>query len=180
MGFSPEIIEILKPVHDMPEETRPIEPELLERLGRVVVTWSVIERWISELFIFITKGTPGLMYVVTESISQSTLTGWNRTLLDIVDIPTEILDELRDILNEVDELRAERNMLVHGLWGTSGPADSVVVQTVRLDRKDIVRDVVITASDLDDLIDRILQLHARFFTVAVAVGMRTPSHGGTP
>lgn len=154
--------------------TRQIEPELLQRLGLVVVRWSGLEKWVSELFSFMMKASPGLMYVVTESISQNTLTGWIRTLLDIMETPPAIEAELRDVLNDIDEIRSERNALVHGLWSTTGPADSVIVQTVRLERREMVRSEVVTAADLDDLIDRMLHAHVRMLAIAKAIGMRTP------
>jgi hypothetical protein len=160
----------------MPNSTpvRQVEPELLQRLGLLVIRWAVIENWMSELFIFMMKGTPGLMYVVTESISQSTITEWIRTLLGVVQTPADIERELLDILNDVKELRGERNALVHGIWSTDCPPHSAIVQTVKLDRREMVRDQVVTAADIDDLISRTLEIHVRMVAIAKAVGMRTP------
>lgn len=135
-------------------DTRQIEPELLERLGLFIIRWSFVETCVSNLFVLLTKGDPGSMLVVTSSISTSTITDWIRALIETHQkTPHDLVNEINDVLTEVDHLRSERNILVHGLWETTGPADSVVVQTVRLGRNEIIRGRVVTASDLDGLID---------------------------
>ena len=134
--------------------TRQIEPKLLERLGLLVVRFALVEQTISDLFIHLTGGDPGAMVVVTSNSSQSSISNWTRTLLDIRSTPDEheLSNELREALTEADRLRGLRNDLVHGLWGTNCPPGSVCVQTVRLERNEIIKDLVVTASDLDDLI----------------------------
>ncbi len=142
--------------------TRQIEPELLQRLGYLVVNWSLVEHHVSSLFVFLTEGEPGSMLVVTENVSQSVIVGWIRALLDLRQIiPTAWESEVREVLREVDELRIERNALVHGLWSTSGPENSVIVQTVKLGRRGIVQSTVQTVADLDDLINHVLDVAAR-------------------
>ena len=147
--------------------TREIEPELLQRLGLLVTRWAFVEQCVSDLFILLTKGDPGAMPIVTANVSNRSVVEWTRTLLDIRYHTDEWqLDrEAREALQDVDELRNERNALVHGLWGTEGPPGSACVQTVRLDRKEIIRDVVVTAADLDDLIDDILSVTERLLSI---------------
>ena len=143
-------------------DTRQIEPELLERLGLFVVRWSFVEKCVSDLFILLTKGDPGSMIVVTSSISTSTITDWIRALIETHQkTPHDLVNEINGVLTEVDHLRSERNVLIHGLWGTDGPANSVVIQTVRLGRNEIIRGRVVTASDLDSLIDDSLEVTRR-------------------
>lgn len=147
--------------------TREIEPELLQRLGLLVVRWAFVEQCVADLFILLTGGLPGTMPVVTANVSNRSLVEWTRTLMDIryESEDWEIDKETREALLNVDELRAQRNALVHGLWGTEGPANSACVQTVRLDRKEIIQDVVVTAADLDDLIHDILDVTARLLSI---------------
>lgn len=139
-------------------ETREIEPELLQRLGLLIVRFSLIENWVSDLFVKMVEGERGSMYVVTENVSQSTITGWIRTLLYSSNTHPDEVKEICDVLNDIDELRAERNALVHGMWITSGPNHSAIVQTVRLERKAPVQETVVTAADLDDLICRCVEV----------------------
>lgn len=93
------------------------------------------------------------MIVVTGAMSQSTISDWIRALIETQQTPYEMAKEINEVLSEVDYLRSERNILVHGLWGATGPEYSALVQTSRLGRKEIIRDRVVTASDLDSLID---------------------------
>jgi hypothetical protein len=142
--------------------TRQIEPELLERLGLFIVRWSLVEACVSDLFVLLTGGNPGSMIVVTSSISTSTITDWIRALIETHQkTPHDLVNEINDVLTEVDHLRSERNILVHGLWETTGPANSVVVQTVRLGRNEIIRGRVVTASDLDSIIDDTLEVTSK-------------------
>ncbi len=135
-----------------PENTRPIEPEILQRLGLFIVRWAFVEVCVSDLFVLLTRGDPGSMLVVTSSISQSTISQWIRTLIETHQTPDEMAQEINDVLSEVDYLRSERNILAHGLWGTTGPEHSALVMTSKLARKEIIRDRVVTVSDLDGLI----------------------------
>lgn len=135
------------------EGTRKIEPELLQKLGLFIVRWPLVETCISDLFVLLTRGDPGAMIVVTGAMSQSTISDWIRALIETQQTPYEMAKEINEVLSEVDYLRSERNILVHGLWGATGPEYSALVQTSRLGRKEIIRDRVVTASDLDSLID---------------------------
>jgi hypothetical protein len=131
--------------------------ELMKHLGLLVTRWAMVEAHVSELFSKLTEGNRGAMYVVTANVSQSTLTGWIRTLLDCYQLPPEDAKELRDRLNDVDELRIERNIFVHGLWAWKD-GSSATVQTVRLDRSTVVQELLVTPADLDEISDRIREL----------------------
>lgn len=146
--------------------TREIEPELLQQFGLFIVRWSFVETCVSDLFVLLTGGSPGSMMVVTESTSASTITKWIRALLETHQkTPHDLVNEINEVLAEVDHLREERNVLVHGLWGTTGPENSVTVQTTRLGRKEIIRDRVVTAGDLADLINDSLQISTRLLSL---------------
>lgn len=148
------------------QETRQIEAELLERLGRVVIGWARVERLVADLFsatlIKSDAGQPvdpGSLIIVTQNVSLATLTAWIRTMIEVRQTPDETALEIREMLNEVDELRAERNALVHGLWGTDKSLPgTVMVQTTRLERREMIRDELVTAKDLDHLDNGILRV----------------------
>ena len=59
---------------------REIEPEFLERLGRIVTQWALIEATEGEIVSQLLDADPGGMYVMTQSVSGQTLTNWIRTL----------------------------------------------------------------------------------------------------
>ena len=116
--------------------TRQIDPQILECLGEFVVVWSLLENVVADLFVATISSDIGNLLVVTKNVSASTISGWVRTMIGVRVTPQETADELRELLNEYDVLRAERNALIHGLWGTnkSGPG-TVMVQTMRIGRR---------------------------------------------
>ena len=139
--------------------TREIEPEMLELLGSFIVKWSFVEVCVSDLFVLLTRGDPVSMIVVTGSISTSTITDWIRALIEANQRTAhDLVNEINEVLSEVDHLRSERNILVHGLWVTSGPENSAIVSTAKLGRKEILHDRVVTAADIIGLIDDTLEV----------------------
>ena len=139
---------------------REIEPEFLERLGRIVTQWALIEATEGEIVSQLLDADPGGMYVMTQSVSGQTLTNWIRTLVPIRLTHPGSQKRINILLTEIDEARAERNALAHGLWTTDTPLGSVTVQTVRWERSEVVKTELWTAADLDELIDRILHISA--------------------
>src|SRR5690606_24226857 len=120
-----------------------------------VVAWSHLEHRVSDFFIALTESNPGSMIVVTANVSQNTITGWIRTLLDVYALPEDLTEEIRETLDEVDYLRAQRNALVHGHWTTSSEPGSAAVQTMRLERSFIANSLVVTPDDLCGLMREI-------------------------
>lgn len=145
--------------------SRDVEPELLQKLGMIVTRWSFVEQCCSDLFVILTGGLPGTMPIVYANVSNRSIVEWTRTLMDIryESEDWEIDKMAREILQDVDEIRKERNALVHGLWGTDkSPPGTAMVQTVRLERKEIILDELVTSTDLDALINDILDVCTRF------------------
>lgn len=136
---------------------REIEAELLQKLGKLITSWAVVDQYIAHLFIGMVEGEPGSMYVVTENVSYNTISDWIGTLLDARSIePAEYANKIREALQEASELRGQRNALVHGLWSTGhSEPGSVMVQTIRLERAEVVKGELVTGADLDELIDLI-------------------------
>jgi hypothetical protein len=145
---------------------------MLERLGRFVVHWSLAERLVEDILVHLTNAEPALMTVVTANVSKKSISEWVTTLLDVTNDPQDWSLEVRDVLSEIDDLRPERNMLVHGLWSTDSAPGSVVVQKIRIDSSEMVQSVLVTAADLDHLIDRTLAVSTRL--LALVESLRRP------
>jgi hypothetical protein len=156
----------------MPPEqapTRRIEDVILRNLGELVVVSAYLEHLVGDLFSATLTNTatgaapdPGSLLVVTQNVSPATLTDWIRALLKARPTPPYVLDELKEILNDVDEARRERNALVHGLWGTDhSPAGTATVQTVRVGNSPPIRDQLVTPDDLHALIEQVLDVAER-------------------
>lgn len=153
----------------------PVDPALLARLGTLIVRWSLIEQLLCDLFAATISAPPGPLQIVTQSTSAATVTEWIRTAINVRPTPPETKAEIEDILNDIDEARAERNALVHGLWGTDkSPPGTAMVQTVRLGREPPIRDRLVTAADLDVLVDETLALRQRLFAFLRRHGFAPP------
>ena len=137
---------------------REIAPEFHERLGRIITNWAVIEALQAEFLAHLLQADPGSMYIMTQNVSAKTVTSWIRTMTPIQLSDQESQQRIADLLTEIDEVRADRNALVHGVWSTESVTGTVLVQTVRWERADIVKDEIWTLADLDELIDRLLPL----------------------
>ena len=156
-------------------ETRQIEPAFFEKLGRFITSWAIIEYRLATMLAACLQADPGMTLLLVQSVSAATVSGWVRTMSRFGDNPEESLTELEEILNEVDELRAERNALVHGLWATDvSDAGTVLVQTIRLHATQPARQRLITLADLGELIDLTLRLSERLHTFLIAHGLETP------
>ena len=53
---------------------------------------------------------------------------------------------LEETLTEINELRAERNALIHGVWATTTEPGTALVQTVRLQRRQVVQGELVTTA----------------------------------
>ena len=153
-----------------PKKDREIEPELLYALGQVVVSWSAIEAIIAEFLSFMLAANPAHMYVLNQTTSVEMQSKWIRTLIEIRVPDQSDKDELENLFKEFDEVRRDRNAIVHGLWSTRCEPGAVLVQTMRLDRAEIAREELVTRADLDELIDRIGELRAEFSRIGKFCG----------
>lgn len=130
-----------------------VEPELCMRLGQIVTKWTVVEKLISLLLGTCLIADQGAMSVVTNSIAVSTQTKWIRALMASHEHEATQNKRVSDLLTHADDLRQERNELIHGMWESDGcdPLTSIV-ETVNLDRNEIIRSRLVTSHDLDDLL----------------------------
>lgn len=138
------------------EQAQDIHPELLLRLGRVATKWGTVESLMGEFLAFLLKGDPGSIYVVTSNVSQATVTDWIRTLAQIRFTNPNTLDGLGKLLTRIDETRAERNAYIHGLWVTDkSQPGTAMVQTIRWERREVVKHELVTSPDLDETVEAI-------------------------
>ncbi|WP_455387424.1 hypothetical protein [Petrachloros mirabilis] len=151
-------------------KTDDIDADLLESLGRICVHWSVVEAHLGALLAHMMTADHLNMHLVTQSVSGKTITNWLRTLVDIYVDDSQTTELLREILRETDELASERNALVHGLWEPGPDKGTAIVNSLRLDRSEILKDEFTTTADLQDLIDRIREISAKLQMIGVHLG----------
>ena len=125
------------------------------------------------MFAFLLHADPGLSHVVTANVSGSTMTDWIRTLVPIRFTNAETQDNIRDLLNRVDETRAERNAFVHGIW-TAGPEPGTAfVSTIRWDRREIMTNRLVGADDLSGLLEGIREVYDELVWLGRKAGFYT-------
>ncbi len=116
------------------------------------------------------------MLVITQSVSGATITDWLRTIIPFRFENDAAQRDLRELLSEIDKLRYERNRLIHGQWAIGPEPKTAIVQTVNLARNEIVLSNLVTASDLDDLRDRIQHALNKLIIVREKLGFPTAFH----
>lgn len=159
--------------------TRPssdLDPEMLQLLGAIVVKWSYVELFVSDLFVHLSKGEPFAMTIVTSKVSQSTISDWVLTLLYFIECQPDWAKDVRDALTEINDLRAERNTFVHGNWIAGIEPGCATVQSVRLERKEVILIELITSADFKAFLDRIQDVTIRLRSILIASGAWQSDH----
>lgn len=128
------------------------DPGIYERIGRIATEWSWVELLLSDMLSYFCRAESGSMYVITQSVSISSIIGWLQTLVEIKVQDLQTRDTLLDLLREIDSLRTERNTAVHGIWLGGGAPVFAMVQTMRWGRAEVVKSQMNSISDLDDVI----------------------------
>jgi hypothetical protein len=164
----------------MPDFPIPVvDPELSSPLGQIIVRWSTLEYLLSLLLGTFLNADQGGMMIITNTIAVSVQSKWMRALMASHEHEAEHNKRVVDLLTRADDLRAERNEFVHGTWSTIGcEPKTALVETVNLERKEIIRTRLVTEKDLNDLIVEIDDWIADYVTIGRELGF--PRHrGGT-
>lgn len=105
----------------MPEfVVSPIDDEICLRLGKIITRWSVVEYLTSLLLGTVLMADQGAMLVLTNAVSASTQSKWIRALMNSHDHEAAQTARVAALLTRADDLRAERNEYVHGIWSPEG------------------------------------------------------------
>jgi hypothetical protein len=130
-----------------------IAPELTDRLGRIVIRWASVEGWIAAMLPAVANADPGAMQAITVTTGVKAQIDWIRNILSVHIDKNPELQEAIDLLERAEELRIDRNALVHGVWdGTGCIAGTAIINTVRLERSEIIKGTLVTCSDLDQFL----------------------------
>jgi hypothetical protein len=129
-----------------------IDPALNDRLGQIVMRFSSLEYWVTALLATLLQADHGGMMLITTNISVAQQTKWVRGILALRHEEREPSSEVLALLDRADELRSERNELAHGIWGEGPEPQTALIQTVGLDRPEIIRTRLVTVHDLNQLV----------------------------
>jgi hypothetical protein len=150
-----------------------IDPALLERLGRVVYQWAFVEMVQGMFLAFLLHADQGLVHMVTTNISGTTLTDWIRTLVPIRFKDATTQENIRDLLRRIDEARAERNTLVHGMWSVGNAPRTVFVSTIGWERAEVMTNRLIRVDDFDGLLEEIGAIYDELVWLGKQAGFYT-------
>ncbi len=141
----------------MPDFVRlPVDPELCVRIGQIVTKWTDVETLISWAVGTFMLADLAAMSVVSNSVSVSSQMKWIRALLSPHEHERDENERVYDLLTRAEELRQERNELVHGTWNSERcDPGTCLVMTTNLDRSEMIRERLVTTHDLDDLCSEI-------------------------
>jgi hypothetical protein len=129
-----------------------VDPELCSCLGQIIIAWSTVEYLVSILLGTFLSADLGGMMVITNNIAVSTQSKWLRALMATHEHEAEHNTRVINLLNRADDLRSERNEFVHGTWSTIGcEPKTALVETVNLERAEIIKSRLVTLSDLKEL-----------------------------
>jgi hypothetical protein len=162
---------------DMAKPYDLVDGPVLDALGAFIVRWSYIDRMISSAFVNVLGADRALSYVFTQSTNAATIQGWLRNAIEFraLKYPVENLKDFQALLTHVDEVRAERNALIHGLWERGPAPNTAIVQTVRLERSEVLKEELVTLGDLVDLDHDALRIINDLSAWFVTLGLKKPS-----
>ena len=145
MALLPDIIQPL-----------PISDDLTAGVGRIVIHFAYVESWIDKLAGQLIGANPPLFQFVAQDVSSASKLGWIRQLLKQMFVGQNGHQHMLAMLDRVDDIRKQRNSLMHGLWREGSTNNVALVQTVRTDRAIPIQHELITVADLADLLKDIL------------------------
>ncbi len=145
-----------------------VDGALTSRLGQIVIRWSAAEACLSHLLANLANTDPIALSALTEGMTQATLAQAIKKLL-FAQLNRQVgIGEIIDHLTKADDLRADRNALVDGLWDTTGcEKGTCQVHSFKSGRS---ASWLVTAAELDELIQHINAWTIEFITLGQKFG----------
>jgi len=130
-----------------------IDPQLTSRLGQLAINWGVIENWLGHLLAALIGAEAGALSVVTQDMSAATIIQISKTTISIFETEHPEFSAIRELLDFADDIRGERNELVHGIWeSTNCQPGTALVQNSNWKKSEIIRERLVTTTELDQLL----------------------------
>jgi hypothetical protein len=145
-----------------------IGPELTKRLGQIAINWALIEEWLGHMLGTLIDADLGGANVLTNEIGAAAAIRAIKNCIAINEPRQAELSAVRELIEEADELRAERNIFIHGVWDLGPEPVTAIVQTTGWQRPEIIRSRLITTTDLDHLLADLDNFMLRFVELGIA------------
>ena len=103
----------------MPEVALPpdLPDDLAAPLGRIIVKWSSLEHWVSMLLGTVLGADLAATHVISTNVAISSQSKWIRAIMSCKIHEHDNSLRVSDLLTRADDLRSERNELIHGILG---------------------------------------------------------------
>jgi hypothetical protein len=129
-----------------------IDSELTKRLGQIAINWAVIEGWLGHMLGTLIDADLGGASVLTSEMGAASVIKAIKNCIAISEPKQPELKIVRELIEEADELRGERNIYVHGSWEKGNQPGTALVVTTGWQRTEIIRSRLVTTTDLDQLL----------------------------
>src|SRR5580692_1391514 len=103
-----------------PDIFPPIKPDHAQAVGYVAIHWSFVEESLDVAIQFLLKLPPTTKAALLSELSTIPKMTMIRALIEASG-EEELLSEWKMLTTEMDELRAKRNDVVHGVWEVVEP-----------------------------------------------------------
>jgi hypothetical protein len=148
-----------------------ISPVILQALGGAIVSYARVEALLAEFLSHLLDANKGAMYVLNQDVASATQLKWIRALVNDKYHREDVRAALSDLFARIDNARIERNSLVHGVWTPGAEPATALVQTVKLDRPEMIRNELITVPDIDDLFGDLVAIGDELYAILDAIGV---------
>jgi hypothetical protein len=101
-----------------------------KRIGRLVAAWSRLEQEMENLIWHFLELRIEYGRIVTTRIDASTRIQMLR-MLGRLEYDNDVLDNFNHILDEIDNVREDRNFIIHGVWGSIFPNGPPIAFSLR-------------------------------------------------
>jgi hypothetical protein len=155
-----------------------IDAELTKRLGQIAINWAVIEEWLGHMLGTLIDADLGGANVLTSEMGAASVIKAIKNCIAINEPKQPELSAVRELIEEADELRQERNLYIHGVWEPNTEAGTALIQTTGWQRAEIIRSRLITTADLDHLLADFDDFMLRFVELGIRFGF--PRKRGEP
>lgn len=147
-----------------------IDSDLTKRLGQIVINWGVIEAWLGHLLGTLIDADPGGANVLTNEMGAAGVIRAIKNCIALSEPKMPDLKLVRALIEEADDLRQERNVFVHGIWEPGPEPKTALVQTTGWQRSEIVRELLVTPTELDQLLADFDDWIRDFVTLGIQFG----------
>ncbi|HEU4662128.1 MAG TPA: hypothetical protein VFS63_15865 [Pseudolabrys sp.] len=130
-----------------------IDHELTSRLGQITINWACIEEWLGHLLATLIDADSGGFSIITAQMGASAIIDAIKTVIALHEPKDPSLKEVREMVEQADELRIERNEFIHGIWDPTGcEPHTCLINTFGWKRAEIIRGRLVTAPELDEFL----------------------------